>query len=98
MEIRRGPLWVDAVEKVGDGTPARNNRIASDDFLNRTCAFATAAMSPSRRPRSHALTDVPGDSAAHHGATVAATARASMKRLIVTRSSAIDRRNASRCQ
>src|SRR5215467_5420427 len=32
------------------------------------------------------------------GATAAAAARASMKRLIVTRSSAIDRRNASRCQ
>src|SRR5262245_43881726 len=26
-------------EKVGDGAPARNNRIASDDFLNRTCSF-----------------------------------------------------------
>jgi hypothetical protein len=33
-----------------------------------------------------------------NGATAAATARASIKRLIVTRSSAIDRRNASRCQ
>jgi hypothetical protein len=32
-------LLTDAVEKVGDGEPARNNRIASDDFLNRTCAF-----------------------------------------------------------
>src|SRR5262245_34256132 len=29
----------DAVEKVGDGAPTRNNRIASDDFLNRACAF-----------------------------------------------------------
>ena len=46
----------------------------------------------------HPPADVPGDSAAHHGATAAATARASMKRLIVTRSSAIDRRNAFRCQ
>jgi hypothetical protein len=34
-----GRLLTDAVEKVGDGAPARNNRIASDDFLNRTCAF-----------------------------------------------------------
>jgi hypothetical protein len=33
------PLLTDAVEKVGDGAPARNNRIASDDFLNQTCAF-----------------------------------------------------------
>jgi len=33
------PLMTDAVEKVGDGAPARNNRIASDNFLNRTCAF-----------------------------------------------------------
>jgi hypothetical protein len=33
------PQRGDAVEKVGDGAPARNNRIASDDFLNRTCAF-----------------------------------------------------------
>src|SRR5262245_48573872 len=37
--MQRSRLWVDAVEKVGDGAPARNNRIASDDFLNRTCAF-----------------------------------------------------------
>jgi hypothetical protein len=35
---------------------------------------------------------------AHRRATAAATARASTKRLIVTRSSAIDRMNASRCQ
>jgi hypothetical protein len=34
-----GRLLTDAVEKVGDAAPARNNRIASDDFLNRTCAF-----------------------------------------------------------
>ena len=34
-------------------------------------------------------------SAADRGTTAAATTRASMKRLIVTRSSAIDRRNAS---
>src|SRR5262249_32639133 len=52
---------------------------------------------PDSRGR-HPPTDVPGDSAAHHGATAAATARANMKRLIVRRSSAIDRRNASRCQ
>src|SRR5262249_55559932 len=38
------------------------------------------------------------DFAAHRGATAAATTRASMKRSIVTRSSVIDRRNASRCQ
>src|SRR5262245_7558440 len=36
---RSCPVGVDAVEKVGDGAPARNNRIVSDDFLNRTCAF-----------------------------------------------------------
>ena len=29
----------DADEKVGDGAPARNNRIVGDDFLNRYCAF-----------------------------------------------------------
>src|SRR5215472_16096329 len=29
----------DAVGKVGDGTPVRNNRIRGDDFLNRSCAF-----------------------------------------------------------
>src|SRR4029453_14635668 len=33
------PSLTDAVEKVGDGAPTRNNRIAGDDFLNRTCAF-----------------------------------------------------------
>jgi len=38
------------------------------------------------------------NSAADRGTTAAATTRASMKRSIVTRSSAIDRRNASRCQ
>jgi len=27
------PLLTDAVEKVGNGVPARNNRIASDDFV-----------------------------------------------------------------
>jgi hypothetical protein len=43
----------------------------------------------------HPTTNVPG---ADRGTTAAATTRASMKRLIVTRSSAIDRRNASRCQ
>jgi len=37
-------------------------------------------------------------SAADRGTTAATTTRASMKRSIVTRSSAIDRRNASRCQ
>jgi hypothetical protein len=46
----------------------------------------------------HRSANVPRDFAAHRGATAAATTRASMKRLIVTRSSAIDRRNASRCQ
>ena len=46
----------------------------------------------------HPTTNVPGDSAADSGTTAAATTRASMKRSIVTRSSAIDRRNASRCQ
>ena len=46
----------------------------------------------------HRTANVPRDFAAHRGATAAATTRASMKRLIVTRSSAIDRRNASRCQ
>ena len=44
----------------------------------------------------HRTANVPRDFAAHRGA--AATARASMNCLIVTRSSAIDRRNASRCQ
>src|SRR5262245_53878012 len=39
LSAGRCPPWVDAVEKVGDGAPARNNRIASDDFLNRTFAF-----------------------------------------------------------
>src|SRR5262245_16006416 len=43
----------------------------------------------------HPTTNVPGDSAADRGTTAAATTRASMKRSIVTRSSAIDRRNAS---
>src|SRR5205823_14535075 len=42
----------------------------------------------------HPTTNVPGDSAADRGTTAAAT----MKRSIVTRSSAIDRRNASRCR
>ena len=46
----------------------------------------------------HPTTNVPGDTAADRGTTAAATTRASMKRSIVTRSSAIDRRNASRCQ
>src|SRR5262249_1760109 len=46
----------------------------------------------------HPTTNVPGDSAADRGTTAAATTRASMKRSIVTRSSVIDRRNASRCQ
>jgi hypothetical protein len=46
----------------------------------------------------HPTTNVPGDSAADRGTTAAATTRPSMKRSIVTRSSAIDRRNASRCQ
>src|SRR5207245_984799 len=46
----------------------------------------------------HPTTNVPGDSAADCGTTAATTTRASMKRSIVTRSSAIDRRNASRCQ
>src|SRR5262249_29135787 len=38
----------------------------------------------------HPTTNVPGDSAADRGTTAAATTRASMKRSIVTRSSAID--------
>src|SRR5262249_11341137 len=46
----------------------------------------------------HPTTNVQGNSAADRGTTAAATTRASMKRSIVTRSSAIDRRNASRCQ
>src|SRR5438309_10994362 len=46
----------------------------------------------------HPTTNVPGDSAADRGTAAAPTTRASMKRLMVTRSSAIDRRNASRCQ
>jgi hypothetical protein len=46
----------------------------------------------------HPRTNVPGDSAADRGTTAAATTRASMKRSIVTRSIAIGRRNASRCQ
>ena len=46
----------------------------------------------------HRTANVPRDFAAHRGATAAATARASMKRLIVTRSSAINRRDASRGQ
>src|SRR5438093_8381756 len=45
----------------------------------------------------HPTTNVPGNSAADRGTTAAATTRASMKRSIVTRSRAIDRRNASRC-
>ena len=55
----------------------------------RYIIFQMAEVAIARRPR---------DFAAHRGATAAATARASMKCLIVTRSSAIDRRNASRCQ
>ena len=46
----------------------------------------------------HPTTNVPGDTAADRGTTAAATTRASMKRSIVTRSRAIDRSNASRCQ
>jgi Transposase DDE domain group 1 len=46
----------------------------------------------------HPTTNVPGDTAADCGTTAAATTRASMKCSIVTRSRAIDRRNASRCQ
>src|SRR5215831_12180099 len=46
----------------------------------------------------HPTTNVPGDSAADRGTTAAATTRASMKCSIVTRSSAIDRRNASKCR
>src|SRR5690349_472457 len=57
----------------------------------------TLCYLPDGRGR-HPTANVPGDSAAHRGATAAATTRASMKRSIVTRSSAIDRRNASRCQ
>ena len=55
----------------------------------RYIIFQMAEVAIARRPR---------DFAAHRGATAAATARASMKRSIVTRSRAIDRRNASRCQ
>jgi len=33
------PLLTDAVEKVDDMPPARNNRIMGADFLNRSCAF-----------------------------------------------------------
>src|SRR5262245_15612562 len=46
----------------------------------------------------HPTTNVPGYTAADRGTTAAATTRANMKRSIVTRSRAIDRRNASRCQ
>src|SRR5262249_15642681 len=46
----------------------------------------------------HPTANVPGDSAADRGTTAAATTHASMKRSIVTRSSVIDRRNASRSQ
>ena len=46
----------------------------------------------------HPTTNVPGDIVADRGTTAAATSRASVKRSIVTRSRAIDRRNASRYQ
>src|SRR5258708_15127574 len=46
----------------------------------------------------HPTTNVPADSAADRGTTAATTPRASMKRLIVTRSSAIHRRKASECR
>src|SRR5215467_10465531 len=36
-------------------------------------------MSPSRWPRSHPMANVPGDSAAHRGATAAATTSAKLK-------------------
>ena len=59
--LRAFPLLTDAVEKVGDGAPARNNRIASDDFLNRTCAFGSRLESilfrgPPQNPFSTAST------------------------------------------
>jgi hypothetical protein len=41
----RGPLRVDAVEKVGGALRGRNNRIIGDDFLNRSCAFGDRLQS-----------------------------------------------------
>src|SRR3972149_2762630 len=35
----RSQLLTDAVEKVDDMPPSRNNRIMGADFLNRSCAF-----------------------------------------------------------
>jgi hypothetical protein len=32
-------LWVDAVEKGHGAVSVRNNRIGSNDLLNRSCAF-----------------------------------------------------------
>src|SRR5262249_40201057 len=46
----------------------------------------------------HPTTNVPGDTAADRRTMAAATTRASIKRSIVTRSRAIDRRNPSTCQ
>ena len=34
-----GPLWVDAVEKVHDMPPTRNNRIIRANFLNQSCTL-----------------------------------------------------------
>jgi hypothetical protein len=39
---RQSPSWVDAVEKVVDDAPVRNDRISTLDFLNRYCAFIVA--------------------------------------------------------
>jgi hypothetical protein len=36
--LRECPLWVDAVDKVGDEQRAGNNRIQLPSFLNRYCA------------------------------------------------------------
>ena len=46
----------------------------------------------------HRTANVPGDFAADRGATAAATTSASMRRSMVTRSRATDRRSASKCQ
>src|SRR5262245_44612084 len=96
--------WIDHVH----GRHARNTRadqgLAADELEGEADQDwreggepRTLCCLPNRGGR-HPTTNVPGDSAADRGTTAAATTRASMKRSIVTRSRAMDRRNASRCQ
>jgi hypothetical protein len=98
--------WKDVLDPVVQRYRGKVTRI----YFRADAAFAMpevygssmrSGCRPCRLPNGggrHPTTNVPGDSAADRGTTAAATTRASMKRSIVTRSSAIDRRNASRCQ